>query len=419
MFSGLDVVPLPSQSLGSWSYSGRRITAEKAVGLPAMLRGIRFLAEAIAGLPLIVYRGDPTNPGLKAEVVETSPQYGMLHLEPNTLQTPFDFKAYIVASMIGHGGAYMLKSKVRKRPGGMQLVGMYPLNPSRVKPEMNKAGDELIFKVRVKPNDAQTVEMTREDLIYIPGFLFKEPYIGTSPVLTTANAVGAALAAEEFAARFYDNDATPAGVIEFPDGANTQKAKDTREVWEDRHRSAKNAHRVGVLFGGAKYTQVGVDASRAQIIDAQRWNVEVVANILGLPVWTLGGPDPNPRSTPEQRNTELLQFGLVPWLVRIEQALAKDDDLFPDKGLVPHFVAEGLLRAEMMARYEAYLKGRQAGWLSVNDIRRKENEPPIEGGDIYQATPVGGAPNLQPGEAGTEQPEAAPDDAEQPDVTIT
>ena len=50
-------------------------------------------------------------------------------------------------------------------------------------------------------------------------------------------------------------------------------------------------------------------------------------------------------------------------------------------------------------RYQAYLQGRQAGWLCVDDIRTKENLPelPDGAGKVFQQTPVGGAPNLQPG----------------------
>lgn len=118
--------------------------------------------------------------------------------------------------------------------------------------------------------------------------------------------------------------------------------------------------------------------------------------MLRLPAWILGGHDASPRMTPEQRNMELLQFSFMPWLKRVAQPLHADDDLFPDKSLVPIHDVDGLLLADIAARTAAYLAARQAGWLSVNDVRFKEGLPPIAGGDQYQATPVGGAPNLQP-----------------------
>jgi phage portal protein BeeE len=122
--------------------------------------------------------------------------------------------------------------------------------------------------------------------------------------------------------------------------------------------------------------------------------------VLGVPVWAVGGADQNPRSTPEQRNSELLTFSLLSWLIRFEQGLHADEDLFPEKELSPAFETDGIARAEMYPRYQSYVLGRQAGWLSANDIRRRENEPPIPGGDVYQTTPVGGEGNKQPGAGG-------------------
>lgn len=403
MFAGVDVVPLPSSATGSWSVAGRRVTPDRAVGLPAMLRGIRILSETIGSFPLIIYRGDPDSPAKEA-VTANCPQYELLSHKPNDLQTPFELKAYIVASILGYGNAYLLKIKSRRR-GVMQL---YPIDPSRVRPEVGSDGFSLTYKVRLSPTAAQVAVMTRSDLIHIPGVLVKNPWIGVSPILAAANAVGSALATEEYAARFYDNDATPTGVIEFPGSANTQQAKDTRETWEDRHRGAKNAHRVGTLFGGATYKTIGVSAQAAQVIESQRWNVDQVANVLNLPAWLLGGTDQNPRSTPEERNTVALQYGFAPWLIRIEQRLHDDDDLFPDKGLVPHFLPDGILRADAGLRAAANLVGRQGGWLSINDVRRSENMAPVPGGDDYQVTPVGGAPNLQP--AGGDEPAPVPND---------
>jgi hypothetical protein len=108
---------------------------------------------------------------------------------------------------------------------------------------------------------------------------------------------------------------------------------------------------------------------------------------------------------------ELLQFSFAGKFIGIEQALHADDDLFPDKELAPQFLADGMLRASTLMRYQAYVQGRQAGWLSANDVRLKENLPPIEGGDEYQVTPVGGAPNLQPGQGGEQPPDPEPEPA--------
>jgi len=47
------------------------------------------------------------------------------------------------------------------------------------------------------------------------------------------------------------------------------------------------------------------------------------------------------------------------------------------------FNLTGLMRGDQKSRYDSYAIGRQWGWLSVNDIRRLENMPPVSGGDVY------------------------------------
>jgi phage portal protein BeeE len=88
-----------------------------------------------------------------------------------------------------------------------------------------------------------------------------------------------------------------------------------------------------------------------------------------------------------------LQFGLAPWMARLEQGLSADADLFPVADMRVRFEPDGLLRADIKTRYEAYRLARQGGWITGNEIRCKEGLPEITGGDELQQTPVGGAPN--------------------------
>jgi HK97 family phage portal protein len=405
MFGGVDQIPMPSAEgggFGSWTTSGRRVSMDDAMGLPAILSGIRFLAETVATFPLIVY----SDQGDQRTREPDSDQWYLLHTKPNDVQTPFNFKAFMVASMIGYGGFCAQYAVSRGK-----VQGLIPFDPRVV--EVRRDKGEVVFKVRRQGQAPLT--LTREQVFYIPGVLADDPEIGVSPIRIAANAMGTALSTQEYASRFFANDATPAGVIEFPGNADTGQAKDAKKAWNESGQGVSKAHNTRVLFSGATYRQIGVNANDAQIIEAQRWTVEQAARVLRLPPWALGITESSGsgRQTPEQKNMELLQFCIAPWLVRIEEALHADDKVFPDKDLFPEFLAEGVLRADTAARYAAYLQARQAGWLSVNDIRGKENEPPIEGGDDYQVTPVGGAPNLQPA------PAQEGDNVEQPAIPQT
>jgi HK97 family phage portal protein len=393
MFEGVDRIPSPSQGGSGWSFAGRRVSWPDAAALPAVLCAIRLLSETTGSMPMIVYSGVGDD-----RMRDTgAPQSEILHSKPNAKHSPFGFYSYVVASMNGAGGALILKTKSRR-----QVEELWPLSPSTWYPK-REAG-ELVFKYR-EQGQAGEKTLTTDDVIYVPAILAADPLIGISPIEAHRNSLGTALAIEEFGGRFFANDASPGGIIKHPQFLQKEKRDEIREGWESRHRGGGASHRVGILVGGAEFQQIGVNLADAQFIEAQRYSVEEIARIFRVPSEAIGGyseTKPSTRATPEQRNLDLLTFSLMPWLIRIEQALHADDDLFPDKGLYPEFLTDGILRADTISRYGAYLPARQAGWLTANEVRRMENLPPVEGGDQLQTTPVGGAPNATP--AGQPQP---------------
>jgi len=382
LFAGTDRIPLPGSQGGVWSAAGRWVSTKDAVGLPAVLSAIRVLAETVGSLPMIVYR----QVGDNKERAQDSSQWALLHDKPCEGVTPMALWSHIVAAQHGWGGAYVLKMKAQGK-----VVQLGPLQADRVTPRVD--GGQLVFDVRDQDSSYGVKTLTRSSVLYIPGILYDHPLIGISPIAMHRQALGTGLALEEYGGRFFSNDATPGGVLQIPGDLSKPQRDEMREAWDSEHRGGENAHKLGVLIGGSTYQQVGISPHDAQYVDGQRFTVEQVARIFRIPTWLLAGADPENRVKQEEKNLSFLQFSLAPWLVRIEQALLADDDLFPDKTMTPEFLADGLLRADTATRYAAYVQARQAGWLSANEIRAMENRPPVEGGDNVQATPVGGAVN--------------------------
>lgn len=385
-------IPPPSQNPASL-WSGRAVTSQEVKGLPAVMKGIRLIAETCGTLPLVVYREDAD--GNKTRASKTR-QWTLFYEKPNALQTPFDFKAFLVACLIGHGNAYLFKQFGPART----IQGLWPLDPRRITPKIE--GNDIVYQVRPQGQPAKPVTKTRDEIIHIRGLLLDEnAFIGVSPFVVHANSLGTAISTEEFAGRFYNNDASPSGVF-IPTAATTKPQRaEFRESWEGRHRGVGNSHRMGIVPFAGDYKQIGVSAKDAQMIEARQFTREEVALILNLPAGMLGvsSGDRGAPPPPQQENMRLVTFGLAPWFVRIEQALYADHDVFPgdpeevDSYLKPEFLADALLRADQPTRYAMYLPGRQAGWLTANEIRAKESLPPHPDGDQLQQTPVGGAPN--------------------------
>jgi HK97 family phage portal protein len=382
IFDGVDAIPSPAAAGGFLTPSGRRVTTDDAAGLPAVMAAIRIIAETIAAMPCVVGQAD----GDLRKRLPDSSQWAVLHQKPNELQTPFDFFSYILGNLNGWGNAYLLKGKDNK---GV-VRALYPLVPSRVTPVVK--GGQITYKVA---EGKKTTVLTRQDLIHIPGWLWDSPFIGVTPITLHRNALGGYLQGQEFGSRFFANDGKVGGLITVPGKLTKPQREEMIENWKAGHRGVANAHQTGLLSDGATYQPFNVTMADAAYVESQKFSVQDIARMFRLPAKKLGDDSAQKVSNthPEAENQEFLQYSLLHWLVRIEQSFGCDDDLFPDKTISPAFVVEALLRADIQTRFQAYLWARQGGILTANEIRAKEDEPPIEGGDVLQLTPVGGAPN--------------------------
>ncbi|MDU4094016.1 MAG: phage portal protein, partial [Pantoea sp.] len=147
---------------------------------------------------------------------------------------------------------------------------------------------------------------------------------------------------------------------------------------------SRNAGKIMVLEGGLKYQNVTMNPEAAQMLESRAFSIEEICRWFRVPPFMVGHADKQSSwaSSVEGMNLQFLTNTLRPLLVNIEQEIARclldgDDDLFAE------FSVEGLLRADSAGRAAYYTTALQNGWMSRNDVRRLENMPPIEGGELY------------------------------------
>lgn len=379
-------VPIPraSQAGGNFSYSRRRVGLADAVGVPAFMRGVRLICDTAAGFPMHVYRGVGSNRVL----LDEAPQLSLLRAPGGRDFTPQQIWSYTFASMI-RGGAYLIKVKDSRN----RVQQLLPVDPELVVPKYKDG--TLRFHIKDRPNGRVVTKVGRETILYVAGILVDHPVIGTSVVSAFRHELGTQLTRQEFEGRYLANDGFP-GVVLRHDGNVTKDQRDElRDSFEARHAGAGNAGRPAVLWGGWEIERLSMTMTDAQFIESQRFSVQEVGRMLGIPPGLLNDPDDRGTLSIEQENMRFLQYGLEPWMTRLEQSLATDQDLFPEADWHVELDPQRLLRADIRNRYDAYRLARQGGWITANEIRRIEGLPEAEGGDEIQQTPVGGAPNQQ------------------------
>jgi len=362
--------------------SGKAVNERTAMQASAVHACVRVLAEAVAGLPVHLYRY--TADGGK-ERLPAHPLYTLLHDAPNPEMTSFIFRETLMTHLLLWGNAYAQIV----RDGRGHVVALYPLLPSKMDVRRAKNG-ELVYtyrrdqeESRIKP-DSGDVKLRREDVLHIPGLGF-DGLIGYSPIAMAKNSVGMALAVEEYGATFFGNGANPGGVLEHPGTIkDVQRVKDS---WNSTYKGSGNAHRVAILEEGLKFHAIGIPPEQAQFLETRKFQLQEIARIFRVPPHMVGDLDRATFSNIEHQSLEFTKYTVGPWVTRWEQALQQALILPSERErYFFKFNLDGLLRGDYQSRMRGYAIGRQNGWLSANDIRELEDMnriPADEGGDLY------------------------------------
>lgn len=364
------------------SSSGKAVNERTAMQMTAVYSCVRVLSEAVAGLPLHVYRyGDD---GSK-EKAFTHPLYRILHDEPNPEMTSFNFRETLMGHLLLYGNAYA--QIIRNGKG--EVVGLYPLMPSKMTVDRDSRG-QLYYLYSRGAEDSPVGEengqvyLPPEQVLHIPGLGY-DGIVGYSPIAMAKNAVGLAIATEEYGAKFFANDASPSGILEHPGVLkNPDKVRDS---WNKLFRGSSNSHQIAVLEEGLKYQPIGISPEQAQFLETRKFQLNEIARIFRVPPHMVGDLEKSSFSNIEQQSLEFVKYTLEPWLMRWEQGMARR--LFTDGEKAGYFIrfnVEGLLRGDYESRMNGYAVARQNGWMSANDIRELENLdriPAEDGGDLY------------------------------------
>ena len=363
------------------STSGKPVNERSAMQMTAVYSCVRILAEAIAGLPLHIYKYNEN--GGKEKAID-HPLYLLLHDEPNPEMSSFVFRETLMTHLLLWGNAYA--QIIRNGKG--EVIALYPLMPNKMTVDRDENG-QLYYTYQRANEEAHTMEgssviLKPYDVLHIPGLGF-DGLVGYSPIAMAKNAIGMAIACEEFGAKFFANGAAPSGVLEHP-GTIKDPSK-VRDAWQSQFGGSSNSGKVAVLEEGMKYTPISISPEQAQFLETRKFQINEIARIFRVPPHMVGDLEKSSFSNIEQQSLEFVKYTLDPWVLRWEQSMARA--LFTIDEKKEYFIKfnlEGLLRGDYQSRMNGYSIARQNGWMSANDIRELENldRIPAElGGDLY------------------------------------
>ena len=363
------------------STAGKPVNERSAMQMTAVYSCVRILAEAVAGLPLHLYKYTETG---GTERAVDHPLYQLLHDEPNPEMSSFVFRETLMTHLLLWGNAYA--QIIRNGKG--EVLALYPLMPNKMSVDRDEKG-QLYYTYQRSNDEAPTMKgssviLKPEDVLHIPGLGF-DGLVGYSPIAMAKNAIGMAIACEEFGAKFFANGAAPSGVLEHP-GTLKDPSK-VRDAWQSQFGGSSNSGKVAVLEEGMKYTPISISPEQAQFLETRKFQINEIARIFRVPPHMVGDLEKSSFSNIEQQSLEFVKYTLDPWIIRWEQSMARVLLTIDEKReFFIKFNLEGLLRGDYQSRMNGYAIARQNGWMSANDIRELESLdriPTEQGGDLY------------------------------------
>jgi len=358
---------------GGRSDAGPIVTVESALAHTALQACTTLLAESIAQLPLELFRR--TEDGGR-EAAKDHSLYRILAYAPNEWQTPFEYREQSQMKAGTRGNSISIIG----RDGDSTVTGLYPVPSESV--QVLK-GPDLLPYYRI---DGQ--EPIPQRMVHHVRWWSLNGYVGVSPIMLHANAIGHAQAIQQYAGKSFLNGTALSGVIERPreSGAIKDQGVVDRlvEQWAQRYGGSSNAKKVAMLQEGMTFKPLSMTNIDSDLIASLKLSALEIARIYKIPPHMIGELDKATFSNIEHQAIQFVIYTLLPWIKRHEQAMMRDLLLPSERDeYYIEFNVSGLLRGDQKSRYDAYAVARQWGWLSVNDIRRLENLPPIAGGNTY------------------------------------
>jgi len=355
--------------------TGIFVSEDNALQYSAVYACVRVIAETIASLPLFLYRRLERG----KERATDHPHYKLLHLKPNPEITSFQFRETLQAHLLIWGNAF---AEIEWGADGY-IKNLWIISPNRVMVKRDIETDEIIYEVNLPKGGV--AKLNKFQVLHLKGLSYNGLY-GYSPISLAREVIGLGKAAEEYAERFYNNDASPGGVLKHKGQLSDKAYERLKRMWEERFMGIDKKHRIAILEEGLDWQSIGIPAKDAQFIETRKFQKTEIASIFRVPPHLIGDLERATFSNIEHQSIEFVIHCIRPWCVRWEQELntslllpSEQDDYFFE------FLLEGLLRGDVESRYRAYAIGRQWGWLSANDIRELENMNPLPDGkgDIY------------------------------------
>lgn len=346
----------------------------RARGIVPLTAGLRLISGVVMQMPLRHFRGD-------LEVIPPAP------VVANPAPADNGTLASYIDGYISDIGLYGNHLAILGEPDSTGWpASVLPVDVTKLSVARAEGTGQLLY--HLADTDREAV-LTSSEVVHVALDRRSGELVGRGLIPTMAAHLQASTAAEEFAARYFDESAIPTGVIQ--DGRPDLTQDQATELKTQWLNTVGGRRRTPIVLPSTTtFTPLVSDADNAQLVQARQWNAQTVAMALGIPPFMLGiETQRHTYTNAENEFGRFIRTTIMRLLVPLEQQYSLQ--LLP-RGNTAVFDTRELLRPEMATRFQMAVQGFQSHLLTEQEARE------------LMGYPADGGPGIGP--ADTTAPEA-------------
>lgn len=359
---------------------GDAVSESQAMRVGAVYACVGLIGGAIAALPFHIYR--KTFRGRERIDDELWWLFNQQMSAPWSSVSGWRYQAQSI--LLKGDGFIRVERASRLSP---RIIGFHPYHPDDVTVKRVDGRNAYTMTDTESDGTQRRLALDQDDVLHFPGVGFNglRSITPISSVLGTAASL--ASSADGHASAFFRGGARPDLAIVVPaEQKVTDGQKDLiRDSWQESRRRYTESGIPPVLVGGMDIKPITMNARDAQLIETRQQSVEDIARIFGVPPHMIAKTD---AQTSWGTGIEQMSIGFVRYTVGAHLDAIRVEinrKLWPRSNTYGEHNRDALLEGDSRTQAEYFAKslggpGAQ-GWMTVNEVRRLKNLPPVPGGD--------------------------------------
>lgn len=347
-------------------------TASGALNVATVYRCVNLLADSVANLPIQYMR-------LKGDIFvedKSSRLHYLLNVQPCAHMSAVDFWRQVVQHLLLNGNAYIVPVYDYN---AMDVARLALVDPTTV------AHDAVNDTYTINDVYAGVSGVYREDEVLHLKNYSRDGKTGISTIGFARTALEITSTGDAETLNRFANGGNVRGIVSNDSGVrgfgeyqDKELAKTATEL-DDRFRSGE---RIVSLPGQVQFSPISLSSTDMQFLETRKFSVREICRFFGVhPSFVFDDTSNNYKSA-EMANVAFLSNTLNPILRKIETELHR-------KLVAPslcckrkfQFDRRGLYACDLDSRIKYIAQTIAAGIYTVNEWRKEENKPAVEGGD--------------------------------------